>query len=269
MLDFARLLGAFHHGLAELQGEIELAFPRGKAGFGRMGGHDSSFGMSLQAKAPAAAAIDLGQIAPAALPYIGRRIPPQGIGENMSYKRILVPVDGSPTSNAGLREAIELAKAQGASLRLVHVADEHFLASMGIEFAGNIDDLMASVAAAGRKALRAAERVVRRSGLEPSSVMFETLTGPVADPIIAEARKWRADLIVIGTHGRRGMRRVLMGSDAEQIVRLAPVPVLLVRSEPAHKRAAAPKRVAAPKREPKPGEAARRMAAIPGYQRGL
>jgi nucleotide-binding universal stress UspA family protein len=182
----------------------------------------------------------------------------------MSYQRILVPVDGSPTSNAGLREAIELAKAQGASLRLVHVADEHFIALMGLEYGTRVDELMRSVTAAGRRALRNAERAVRKAGLEPSSAMLETLTGPVAAPIVAEAKKWRADLIVIGTHGRRGVRRLVMGSDAEQIVRLSPAPVLLVRSpEPARKAAAAPKR------EVKPIKDASAPHRILGYQRGV
>jgi nucleotide-binding universal stress UspA family protein len=148
----------------------------------------------------------------------------------MTYQRILVPVDGSPTSNAGLREAIRLAKGQGASLQLVHVADQHYLTMVGIEGASAIDELMASVTQAGKRILRNAERVVRKEGLEPSSVLLETLTGPAADPIVRQARKWGAHLIVIGTHGRRGVRRLLMGSDAEQIVRNSLVPVLLVRA---------------------------------------
>ena len=52
----------------------------------------------------------------------------------------------------------------------------------------------------------------------------------MADVIVREAQKWKADLIVIGTHGRRGLRRVVMGSDAEQVVRNAPAPVLLIRA---------------------------------------
>jgi nucleotide-binding universal stress UspA family protein len=179
----------------------------------------------------------------------------------MAYKRILVPVDGSATSNEGLREAIELAKAQGASLRLVHVADEHSIVAMGIESAAGMDELIRSVTAAGRNILRNAERAARRAGLEPTTAMLETMTGPVADAIVAEAKKWRADLLVIGTHGRRGVRRLVMGSDAEQMVRLSPVPVLLVRAaEPAAKRAAkAARKPVAPTRVP----------AIPGYQRGV
>ena len=72
--------------------------------------------------------------------------------------------------------------------------------------------------------------MVEKAGLKASTVLLETLTGPAADPSIKQAKKWGADLIVLGTHGRRGVRRLLMGSDAEQVVRYAPVPVMLVRS---------------------------------------
>jgi nucleotide-binding universal stress UspA family protein len=63
-----------------------------------------------------------------------------------------------------------------------------------------------------------------------SSVLLESAAGPAADAIVRQARKWKADVIVLGTHGRRGVRRMLMGSDAEQVVRSSPVPVMLVRS---------------------------------------
>ena len=161
----------------------------------------------------------------------------------MTYKRILVPVDGSPTSNAGLREAIRLARGEGAALRLVHVADQHHVAMMGMDSATAIEELIAGVVQAGRQILRKAERMVRKEGLEPSAVLLETLTGPAADAIVRQAKKWGADLIVIGTHGRRGARRLLMGSDAEQIVRTSSVPVLLVRAPGrTRKPAAAPAR---------------------------
>ena len=148
----------------------------------------------------------------------------------MAYKRILVPVDGSRTSKAGLREAIELAKGQSAKLQLVNVADQHYIALMGLESSAGINDLMESTKQAGRSVLKNAQAAARKAGVEATGVLLETLTGPAADPIIRQAKKWGADLIVLGTHGRRGVRRLLMGSDAEQIVRYAPVPVMLVRS---------------------------------------
>ena len=149
----------------------------------------------------------------------------------MSYKRILVPVDGSATSKAGLREAIALAKGQGASLQLVHVADQHYIALMGMESsAAGISEMMEGVKRAGRGILKSAQRAADKAGVKASAVLLETLTGPAADLIVKQAKKSGADLIVLGTHGRRGVRRLLMGSDAEQVVRNAPVPVMLVRS---------------------------------------
>lgn len=148
----------------------------------------------------------------------------------MAYKRILVPVDGSPTSNAGLREAIDIAKGQGASLQLVHVVDYHYLVMTGLEAGAYIEDLMQSLTQSGKRILKRGEELARKSGLSATSVLLESPAGPAADAIVRQAKKGKADLIVIGTHGRRGVRRMLMGSDAEQIVRNSPVPVMLVRS---------------------------------------
>ena len=149
----------------------------------------------------------------------------------MTYKRILVPVDGSPTSNRGLREAVRLAKGQRASLQLVHVVDHHYVLMSGAEIGVQMDELIRSLEQGGRQILRKAEAFVKQQGLKCSTALLETFTGPAADPIVRQAKKWRADLIVIGTHGRRGVKRLVMGSDAEQIVRTSPMPVMLVRSK--------------------------------------
>lgn len=148
----------------------------------------------------------------------------------MAYKRILVPVDGSPTSNAGLREAIELCKGQEASLQLVHVVDYHYLVMTGLEAGAYIEDLMASLSVSGRRILKRGEAMAAKAGVKASSVLLESPAGPAADAIVRQAKKWKADLIVLGTHGRRGVRRMVMGSDAEQVVRNSPVPVMLVRA---------------------------------------
>ena len=147
------------------------------------------------------------------------------------YRKILVPIDGSPASNRGLEEAIKLARDQGARLRLVHVLDE-LVSVPGAEavvYLGNTADLLRE---AGEQILAQARELVKTSGLESESVVLETVGGRAAESIIAEAAAWAADLIVLGTHGRRGVKRLVMGSDAEEIVRTAPVPVLLVRAAP-------------------------------------
>jgi nucleotide-binding universal stress UspA family protein len=148
----------------------------------------------------------------------------------MKYKRILVPVDGSATARLGLKEAIRLAKDQKAALQLVHVVDEHSVLMTSGEVGAYIADLIPLMRKGGRDILRSAVRSVRKEGLTCSTVLLETLLGPAADLIVRQAKRWRAQLIVIGTHGRRGVRRLVLGSDAEQIVRTAPVPVLLVRA---------------------------------------
>ena len=148
------------------------------------------------------------------------------------YRKVFVPIDGSPASNVGLNEAIKLAKDQGAKLRLFHLVDEYIAVSSpdGVAFS-NTDDLLESLRQGGKKIIEKAEALARRNGLTPESVMLESFGGRAADFIVQQANKWRADLIVLGTHGRRGVKRLVMGSDAEQVVRTTPVPVLLVRSK--------------------------------------
>lgn len=145
------------------------------------------------------------------------------------YERILVPVDGSATSNRGLEEALAIAAKLGSQLRLIHVIDESSLAMSAGAFAGNIGDLFTLLREAGESVLAEAKQRADARGVAADTALHDNFSGRVCDEVIKEANAWRADLIVIGTHGRRGAGRVLLGSDAEQIVRLAPVPVLLVR----------------------------------------
>ena len=148
----------------------------------------------------------------------------------MTYKRILVPLDGSATATAGLREALRMAKGQGATLQLLHVVDQHSVVMMGMEGALYMDEALKSLTAAGRSVLRKAQAIADKAGVKANGVLVETTSGPAADAIVGQAKKGRVDLIVLGTHGRRGVRRLVMGSDAEQVVRTSPVPVLLVRA---------------------------------------
>lgn len=149
----------------------------------------------------------------------------------MGYKRILVPVDGSPTSAKGLKEAIKLAQGDKgggrAKLRLLYVVEE-YAAFAAPEVGANVGPLLDAIKAAGRKTLARIERSARAAGAHPETVLVENFGGRVADAIVEQAKRWRADLIVMGTHGRRGVKRVLLGSDADLVVRYSPVPVLLV-----------------------------------------
>lgn len=146
------------------------------------------------------------------------------------YKKILVPVDGSATSLLGLSEAIRLAKQLKANVRLVHALDE-FIADATFGSAAFYDQWLDAVRASGRKVVADAYRYAKEQDFEPEVVMVETIARRAADVIIEQAGQWSADLIVMGTHGRRGVNRLVMGSDAELVVRASPVPVLLVREQ--------------------------------------
>lgn len=150
------------------------------------------------------------------------------------YQRILVPVDGSDTSNKGLDEAVKLAKLTGAVIRLVHVVDSLSLA-IGVEpFGAYSSDVVEAMRAAGNKILENGKSRVQASGIPVDCVLFDDLSSGVSDCVIDQAKAWNADLLVVGTHGRRGVGRLLMGSDAERIARTAPVPTLLVRAQEPH-----------------------------------
>jgi nucleotide-binding universal stress UspA family protein len=143
------------------------------------------------------------------------------------YQRIMVAVDGSNTSERGLNEAIKLAKDQNAKLAIVHVTDLVIVDWAG-EFSG---DYVEALRELGRNTIEHARKIVHEAGIEAEVQAPEIVTTGfhVADTIAEVARTWNADLLVVGTHGRRGMSRVLLGSVAEGTVRVAPCPLLLVR----------------------------------------
>ncbi len=147
------------------------------------------------------------------------------------YTHILVPVDGSPTSNLGLDEAVKLAKLTGARIRLIHVIDQLFYAGGMAGFGAMTVDLIPLLRESGQKLLQTCRIRIEATGVPVDTALFDSSAGRVCDLVVTEATNWHADLIVIGTHGRRGVGRVFMGSDAEQIVRHATTPVLLVRSD--------------------------------------
>ena len=152
------------------------------------------------------------------------------------FKRILVAVDGSAASDKALETALELARERRAEVRLVSVADVTPPATvepMYIDY-GEYDKGVRSVA---RDAIRKAERRAAALKLKVDGTVRETLTRDVSGEILAEAQRWRADLIVLGTHGRTGIARLFLGSVAEGVARHASTAVLLVRSSGAAKKA--------------------------------
>jgi nucleotide-binding universal stress UspA family protein len=144
------------------------------------------------------------------------------------YERILVPIDGSDTALKGMVEALRLANVLRAKVKLVHVVNELVIdpaVTPSVYYEHAIEGMRAS----GKKALTRAQALAKEHGTEVDAELFETIGARASDCIVAAARKWPADLIVMGTHGRRGVRRLALGSDAEMVLRSAPVPVLMVR----------------------------------------
>jgi nucleotide-binding universal stress UspA family protein len=145
------------------------------------------------------------------------------------YNRILVAVDGSDTSDLALREAMELAKDQHSALRLVHVVDlTAVYTTVNAPYAA---DFARELQAAGQNVITDCSATAREARIEFDTklIVIDRPGRHIYDAIEEEATQWPAALIVIGTHGRRGFRRLLLGSVAEGLIRVASKPVLLIR----------------------------------------
>jgi len=146
------------------------------------------------------------------------------------YERILVPFDGSATSSEALAEAVRIARFCSSRLRLIHVVDP-LLYVTGMEVGGlYMNEIVPELLAAAEALLGTARESIEAQGVSVETEVLQSAGERVARIITEQATEWNADLIVIGTHGRRGVDRVIMGSDAELVARTATVPVLLVRA---------------------------------------
>ena len=146
------------------------------------------------------------------------------------YQRILVPINTSSTSERALQEAIKIAAGK-AHLHLIYVLEEIFpVGAEGYDYANSATLREAERKIAEDTLAKAAEKV-RQSGATVEVSLLDEPEQSVVDAINNTALNWPADLIVIGTHGRSGLTRLLLGSVAEGVVREASVPVLLVRAQ--------------------------------------
>ena len=165
------------------------------------------------------------------------------------FRRILVALDDSSAARRGLRAAMALAVDQRAILLAVCVVDDRaLLPALDATYvpATLLQSWRDAAQVRARKTLARAEAFARTCGIPCKPVLVETSGSAIADAILEQAQRLRADVIVMGTHGRRGLRRLLMGSDAEAVLREAQVPVLLVRGAyPAVRSHRAPKRLSA------------------------
>lgn len=145
------------------------------------------------------------------------------------YQRIFVPVDDSETSALALAEACKLAKEVGAAVKMVHVVDLAQFGWGGAEFL-DAAELQGSIREAGEQVLSQARTSAEALGVVPETAIIESWGDRIASVIMDDASKWGADLLVMGTHGIGGLMHLLLGSVAEGVLKIADVPVLLVRN---------------------------------------
>ena len=146
------------------------------------------------------------------------------------YRRILVAIDESETSDLAFQEAIRLAKDQKAALRILHVIDVS-PAYLTVDTPYPFVEYQKAMQEAGQKLLANRVATARAAGVEVDSklITIEMFGERIYDVIEEQSKQWPADLIVIGTHGRRGARHLMLGSVAEGLIRVATKPVLLIR----------------------------------------
>ncbi len=147
----------------------------------------------------------------------------------MNYKNIVIAIDDSDTSRHALDEAIQLCRALKAELHVLHIVDETVFNQVDgyVEFEGLWDAYKSS----GQALLDKAKLVLESAAIPFTTQLIELkpYSERLSEKIISEARALSADLLIIGTHGRRGFSRFFLGSVAENVVRIASLPVMLVR----------------------------------------
>lgn len=145
------------------------------------------------------------------------------------YKKIMVAIDDSDTSQCALAEAIHIARTSNAKLYIVHVADETLLNLHGQPLVSivNMEAAVANLAQAGQALLDTAMQAA--DGVQAEPLLLESQKRRVSETIADKAKALQVDLIVIGRHGRRGLATFILGSVAEQLARISDASVLLVR----------------------------------------
>ena len=144
------------------------------------------------------------------------------------FRRIVHPSDFSAASKPAFRKALELARADRAGLLLVHVLPVVPLVPDAYMAANFYDELQRGQRASGQKQLARLVRAAKAAGVRASAILLDS--GPTAERIVRLAHSRRADVIVMGTHGRTGLTRALMGSVAARVLATSRCPVLTVRA---------------------------------------
>lgn len=145
----------------------------------------------------------------------------------MAYHNILVPVDGSETSHAAVEKAVEFAKAFGSKITVVQaLVLDPYIAAEYIS-ASQTNDLIERARTSIEESLTAAKAKFNEQGIEVETKLLEGQV--IHREIIRAAEELHADLIIIGSHGRTGFKKLFLGSVAQSLLGESHIPVLIVR----------------------------------------
>ncbi len=146
----------------------------------------------------------------------------------MAFGRIEVPIDGSSTSLQALKQAVTLARENQGRLRIIQVVDLGPLYRAALSGV-NIAEIEKAIIQDAETDLAAAAAIAREGGVCAETALIQGNERRISHEIVDDANRWGADLLVVGTHGRHGLERLVLGSVAEGVARASTVPVLLVR----------------------------------------
>ncbi len=143
------------------------------------------------------------------------------------FKHILVPVDGSPTAQKAVEKAAGLARAFGSEVTALYVIDPYPFTGLGSDFAYGQPEYLAAATAEASEATEAARATLAAAGVKVDTRVSEAHAAWRG--ILETAEALGADLIVMGSHGRRGLEKLVLGSVAQRVLAQAQVPVMVVR----------------------------------------
>lgn len=143
------------------------------------------------------------------------------------FKHILVPVDGSEMAQVAVEKAAGLAKAFGSAVTVIYVIDPYPFTGLGSDFAYGQSEYLSAAAAEAKEAIETAQQTLHKAGVAAKTLVVETHS--VWRGILDTAANVGADLIVMGSHGRDGLEKLVLGSVAQRVVSHAHLPVFVVR----------------------------------------
>jgi len=146
------------------------------------------------------------------------------------FQKILVPIDGSPTSLAAIDRAAALAKAFGSSVTAVYVIDPYPFTGVGADFAYGQDQYLGAATAEANAAVEDAKQRFAAAGVQVETHVTEAHA--IWRGVLEAAQNAGADLIVMGSHGRRGLEKLVLGSVTQSVLARTTISTLVVRAEP-------------------------------------